>query len=308
VLPDPTIVSLPPNQLGPFFDEAVRQSQLLRLRGPLKQELDQGSVEVSIDSTPALAKHVTLHVRLVSHYQHLPTDVALKGVSVRDGGRMLRATLAGGPRTVHLLPGATETVQVDATLPVPDEGFQVPEEHEAQQVNVVLDAASTAQPADLINRLFKFKTTKPVAQADPLTLRRTVDWPIWLVAAVVLGALLAVAALIAFLRWLVVAPQLVGVLEPVGEGGEGRKPVRLSGKRMTIDYKRLPEAGAAVIEVFTRPRQRNRVFAVMKKPDFEVQARHHRWERITGERRLESAETYRIGGARVRWWRKAKRG
>lgn len=308
VLPDPTIVALPPDQLGPFFQEAVEKTQLLKLQQPLQQELTQGGVQSTVTSQPKLAKHVTVTVKLSSHYKVLPCDVTLTGVHITDGSKAVPASLVGGPRTVHLEPGQSRTVQVEATLPVPGVGIQVPQKHEAQQVDVRVDGTATAQPSALITQLYQFGTAKTLAPAGAVTLQRTVGWPIWAAVLVAIVALIILGALGAFVRWLVVPPPLVGVFIPTGEGMEGRRPVPLKGKRMTIDSRKLPEAGPAAIDVFTKARHRNRVFAIMRKPDFEVQGRHRHWERITGEHSLSSGGTYRIGAARVRWWRKRDQG
>jgi len=309
VLPNPSIVSLPPDQLSPFFLEAVKQSQLVRLRKPLQRELDVGFVEAALPRPPRLAPHETFEVEITSKYRQLPADVTLPSIAVTDdSGRVADVELVGGPRSLHLRPGQSEKVSVRATLPVKPAGWRVPEKHERQTVTLTLSGASTAEPADLINRVFSFSTSKGLTSPAPIVLRRTVGhtWAWFLTALALLAA--AVVALALFLRWLLVPPPLVGYFELAGDAGqEGRRPVRLSGKRMVIDHRRLAEAGAASIEVFTRPRKRKRVFAVPGQGDFEVQDRR-RFVPVTHETELSSAGIYRIGGARVRWWRAARRG
>jgi Mg-chelatase subunit ChlD len=302
VFPNPTIVALPPDQLGPFFKEAVLQSELLRLRQPLHQELQSGTVTATVLTPPGLARHVSLSVRLSSTFRHLPVDVHLRQVAVRDGGRVVPASVLGGLHSFRLAPGSHRIVTVAATLPVSSPGLQIPQKHEVQSVRLDLEGSLTAQPSSLIHRLFKFDTTSTLTSPSASNLRRTVGYSLLEAIAAVLAALLLILAIGAFLRWLFVPPPLVGFFEPAGDS-TSHKAVRLSGRRMVIDHKRLPDAGGAAIEVFTRPRHRNTVYAVSKRPEVQVRERHNRWRTITGECLLSGGEHYRIGGAHVVWWR-----
>lgn len=300
VLPSPTIVALPPDQIAPFFREAVRQSQVLRLRKPLKSELDSGGVTAAVPSAPPLASTADLNISLTSTYKHLASDTRIQSATVTDdAGRQVKAELVGGPTTVHIDPGQRSVVHVRVTVEAPRVRFRVPRKVETRTLTVRLTGSVAVQPSDVITRTVQLPATKPLASPPPVTLSRTVGYAWSFVLAVLALAIIALTMAYLFVRWLVVPPPLVGYIEPAGAGE--RRTVRLTGKRMVLDHKKLPEFGGAAVEVFTHVRRRKRVYAQPKRGDFEVQD-GRRFKAIVGETELSSGEKYRVGGALVRWW------
>ena len=299
VFPDPSVLDVPPDQLGPIFDSAVKRSQALRVQGPLQRELEAGAVQASVPDPPDLAAGATFEIRLESTLDVLPLDLALEGVAVQVEGQPVEAELTGGPRVLRLPPGGSETVEVRAVLPVQDSRFQVPAQEQSAAVQFAVSGTATARPSELIDRLYGLDSAVPLAQPEPVRVGRTIGYTYLQV--LVAAALLALALLLLalFLRWLLVPPPLIGYLVVRDRPGGEQSPVRLSGRRMEVGPRQLPEGGGAAVELFTRPRKRKQVFAQVKKGDFEYQERG--WRTVLGERRLSFADVYKLGGARFVW-------
>lgn len=295
-LPDPTILDVPPEQLGPLFANAVRRSQALKVRGPLQRELERGQVVVRLPDDARLSRDAEFDITVASTYSALPVDVTVEGVDVTVEGQQVRAQLVDGRQDLRLAPGESVQLTVRADLPTQESRFQVPAVEESAQVGVALSGRSQARPADLVKRLYQLDTAKEIGPATPTRFTRTVGYTWAQALTALLVSLVALLLLAILLRWLLVPPPLVGYLVVRDRPGGDQTPVRLSGRSTTIGPRQIPEAGGATLELFTRARKRNQVFAKPGKGEFEYQERG--WRTVLAERRLSFAEVYRLGGCR----------
>ncbi len=85
VFASPEIISLPPEQLPGYFEDAVRQSRVARLRFLVDRELElEHGVRVRSTTTSELSPTIESNVTLVSSFEKLPVSVRSLGVSATD--------------------------------------------------------------------------------------------------------------------------------------------------------------------------------------------------------------------------------
>lgn len=291
VFGNPEVVNLPAEQLPEYFREAVRRSQLARLRRLVDGELTHG-ITVSTRRSVSLADPMTVEVPVTSELERLPVEVRVNGVTVTDGmGAPVTAKVVDAAPFV-LGPGAMRNVRVLIEPEVDGSGFRFPARTQAEEFSVKLDATYQVLPGDLIAGITDTPTSGAVASTVSVDASQTYGWTLRRLLAVLGLVLLAAVVVLWVYRTFIQVPPLVGVLEL---DGPTRTIIELSGKHQRVSGAQIPGAGPARLDFFTRRRKRNHVFARIDRPPFY---------RIEGARRHTIADEteirfgrYRLGAA-----------
>ena len=300
VFGNPEINSLPPDQLGPFFEEAVRRSQLARLRKLVEAELEH-DVRITSSDQAILTGHIRTTVVLESRFTKLPVEVTIRSIDAVDGnGLPVDASLAGD-ETFTIFPGDTATVEVVLEPELEQPGFTVPPKTETAEFEVALDATFQVQPAGLLARVTQTDLTGRVTGTHTVDTARTFGWTITRVLTLAAGVLLALLILYALYRRFLRLPKLVGVFELANPAIPAeQRVIRLKGKRMTLTQARVLGAGTAKLTLFTRRGKPGHVYASVEQPPFYEVVDGRRERQVNDETEIRFG-TYRLGQARIQY-------
>jgi len=302
VFGDPEIVSLPPEQLPDYFREAVRRSQLARLRLLVDKELKSG-LTVTPEESATLENPTIVDVEVASNLERLPVEVTVNGVSVTDAaGRPVEASVKR--RTFVLGPGERKTVPVRVEPDVKGSGFQFPAKVQEEAFAVRLDSTFQVQPADLLAGLTTAPSGGPVAGTTAVEASQTYGWTLRQVVTALVVLLFAALVLLWIYRTFIQLPPLVGVLELDDPPDPGDPFVRLSGTEQLLTGADVPFAGDARLRLYTRRRRRRRVFAQVLTPPFYELGSRGREDQVVDDTEIRLGR-YRLGAGE--FWYQAQR-
>lgn len=282
------VTRLPSDQLKAFFQDAIKRAQIANLYRPIRDEIDDGAVRVSVEP-PELAGDMDFVITLTNDYGHLGAKVTVEKATVLDEqGNELPASLKDGRATIILTPGQQSQplkVRVDtAVQPAP---LRIGVEREQQYFAVELDAAVRVEPSDLITQSVGLKSKGKLSQAPQALAHRDVGIPYWLIAVYVIAALFALWLAVFIWRRFFALPPLWGYLrEKDRADGSPGQVHRLRGKETVVGHggKFTPSGtGNEAVRLFTRRGQFTRgkptIFAEPKAGDVRI-TRAGRRERI----------------------------
>lgn len=310
VFGNPEINSLPPDQLGPFFTEAVRRSQLTRLRKLVDAELNNGVRVVSAGSSE-LTGRIQTSVSLESRFSKLAVEVVISELDAVDqDGNPVDVTLLS-EEVVEIPAGEVATVEVLLEPELEDPGFTVPPVTETAEFDVTVNATFEAQPAALLSRVTRKDLTGSVTGIHTVTASRTYGMTVTRVLVMAAVAALILLVLYALYHRFLKLPKLVGVFELTDPGiPDEKRVIRLRGKRMTLTQARVPGAGTAKLLLFTRRGKPGHVYASVEQPPFYEVVGSHRERQINDQTEIRFGR-YRLGRAglqyRARERRRARR-
>ena len=300
VFDNPQIISLPPEQLPDFFEEAIRQSRLARLRILVDRELEHG-IRVRSATTAELASSIDTQVTLVSTFMKLPVFVTVMGVTVTDDKGVAVVARPIGDETFRLEPGASVNVPVLIKPDVSASSFTVPPETELVEFTVGIDATYTVAPAPLLRRVTTNSINGVVTGTGIVETSRTFGWTVLRVVMTTMAGLLILLILWWLYRRFLQLPRLVGVFEFNMPGiSDEDRVLKLKGKRMILDSSNVPMAQTAKVKLFTRRGHPGHVWASVVQPPFYQNIGPHREQAIPDEIEIRFGE-YRLGGGRLQY-------
>lgn len=298
VFANPELNSLSPEQLPAFFEEAIKRSQLSRLRILVNSELGAG-VRIRSTTQAELSSSIEASIDITSGFEKLPVRVTISKVAATDrAGNVIPARLLGD-EVLRLAPGETVSVAVNLRPDIDPERFVVPPETETAEYTVTLDAVYTVEPNTVLRRVTPATTTGTVTGTAFVDATRTFGWTVARAVIVLLIGLLALLILLWLYRRFLRLPPLVGVFvldEPNPDGEE--VTIKLKRKKMTLDSSNMPGTDQAKLRLFTKRGHPGRVWASVEQPPFYEVVSPLREEPVSDVTEIRFGD-YRLGFSRM---------
>ncbi len=301
VFSNPEIISLPPGQLSDFFEDAVRQSRLARLRFRVDNELDRGGVRLRSTTAADLTSAIETTVTLTSEFNKLPIAVEIDGVVARGSDGTPVSIRLIGESTVSIPPTGSVEIPVLLQPEIQSPHFTIPPTTEAEEFTIEIDAHYTVEPRLLLGRVTAHPLGAKVTGAGFVETRRTFGWTVTQAAIVAGAGLLTLLILIWLYRRFMRLPSLVGVFE-LEEAGldQDSRVIKLRRKRMVLDGTNIPLAGNARLRLFTKRGYPGHVWASVEQPPFYEVASKFRERQIHDSAEIRFGR-YRLGNARMKY-------
>lgn len=307
VFPDATLLGLPSDQLGSFFDEAITRARAEQLRRPVAKELAEGKVSVDVVSTSDLGKSTTIKVRLRSSFAHLPVLVRLGQVTVRGpNGERFPARSSARGEVVTLQPGQVSGV-LDVTAAVPYVGRQwyQPSQTDHQSLTVSLQGDVAVQPDLLLHRTLgsRLNTQSRLQQAAAVTAEATSGLTAIRLTELLGLTALALLVLVLLYRQFLWLPNLTGGLLDL----DSERYHPFTGKHLNVPGGSIEPARAdgGRVEFLTRRGKPGRVY-VRRLDDPVALERREIETQLSGEQEVKRLDRVVIGRARFALSRRSR--
>lgn len=308
VFPNATLLGLPSDQLGSFFDEAITRARAEQLRRPVARELAGGRVSVKVVGTSDLGESTTVKVRLHSSYAHLPVSVTLGQVTVTgpNGERFPALSPATG-EVISLQPGQDSGVlEVRAAVPYAGRHWYQPSRTDHESLRVSLQGDVAVQPDLLLHRTLgsRLNTHASLQQAAPVTAEATSGLTVIRFAELLGLAALALLVLGLLYRRFLWLPTLTGGLLDL----DSERYHPFTGKRLSVPGGNIGavKTDGGRVEFLTRRGKPGKVY-VRRLDDPVAMERYEIPSRLAGEQQVKSLDRVVIGRAKFALSRRGRK-
>ena len=308
VFPDATLLGLPSDQLGSFFDEAITKARAEQLRRPMAKEFAAGRVSVKVVGSSELGSNTTLKVRLHSSYAHLPVSVRLGQVTVTGpNGERFPAQSGASGQVVTLQPGQDSGVlKVTAAVPYTGRPWYQPSQTDHQSLRLAFQGDVAVQPDLLLHRTLgsQLNTHASLQQAPPVTVEATSGLTLIRLAELLGLAALALLVIGLLYRRFLWLPNLTGGLLDL----DSERYHPFTGKRLNVPGGNIEpvKTDGGRVEFLTRRGKPGKVY-VRRLDDPVALERFEIETRLGGEQQVKSLDRVVIGRAKFALSRRGRK-